>query len=665
MKKISVWISALLCAAILLCSCSVGGNTGTTAAQTIPDLFIQNGVLYNCKDQADENGVYTVPAGVTMIGERAFSDDTSIKKVVIGKDVKQIAECAFYGNETIEEIVIANGVEVIGGGAFVGCTALTNIILPSSLRELGPYAFYYCTSLKTVKLPASLTEIYEYTFSKCSSLESIEIPDGVTKVNTAAFFDCKKLASVSFPETLTVLEEAAFALCSGLTELDLSETKLEVFDESVCVSCTGLTSVSFPETLKTIGYQSFYECTALSELNIPASVEYIGGFALNATAWYASLTEDYSVVGDGILIKCNAQNPDLSGKGIKSIGSSAFWNSKNGYKYSADMTSIVIPEGVSFIGDYAFCGSALASITFPVSLTEIGNYAFESVFSEGETVIDFTALSNLTPVGEGAFSNCAAIKKIELPSSVEYVGKYAFLKTGAMDSFIESARATNASSDDFWISGDGVLLLCMVKDGQSSIKVPDGVKIIGGGAFAGWDQTVIYETNDGITDPYWYNAWNMDRVKKVTLPDTVHTICGGAFVSATYLEDVNIPEKVSAIGDSAFMYCTNLHDITIGSGVKEIGKRAFSYSGLYSIVLELSKVEKIGAEAFYGCKNLVWVTFPVGVSDMGSNLFLGCTGLRNVYISPKASAKIYDIIGSDLFSSDIRNNITFHYYVEN
>lgn len=665
MKKFTASICVLLCTAILLCSCSFGSGKTTAPPTVISDLYIQNGVLYNCKDQADENGVYTVPAEVSIIGERAFSNDTSIKKLVIGKNVKQIAECAFYGNETIEEIIIADGVETIGGGAFVGCKSLTQIILPSSVKVLGPYAFYHCEGLEKVKLSENLTEIYEYTFASCTKLESITIPDGVAKINTAAFFDCKNLKDVNFPSALTVLEEAAFALCPELEELDLSGTALEIFDESVCVSCKKLSKVTFPETLKTIGYQAFYECYALSELNIPASVSYIGGFALSQTDWYDDLLEDYAIVGDGVLVKCNVKEPDLSGKGIKAIGSSAFWNAETGYKYSEELSKLVIPEGVTTICDYAFYGSKLDGITLPVSIERIEKFAFDNVFAEGTAEIDFTKLTNLTYIGENAFANCAALKKIELPASVTDVEKYAFFKTGAMESFIKNARETKTNDDDFWISGDGILLCCMVKDKQDSIKVPNGVKIIAGGALAGWDNTIIYQTNEGITDEYWYNAWNIDKVEKVTLPETVEKICGGAFVSATSLEEVNIPEKVSSIGDGAFMYCTNLHDITITDGVKQIGKRAFSYSGLYSIILELTGVEKIGDEVFYGCKNMAWVTFPVGVSDIGSNLLLGCTALRNVYISPKASARVYDIIGNDIYSSEMRNNISLHYYVEN
>lgn len=665
MKKITASICVLLCTAILLCSCSFGGGETTASPTVMSDLYIQNGVLYNCKDQADENGSFTVPAEVSIIGERAFSADTSIKKLVIGKNVKQIAECAFYGNETIEEIIIADGVEIIGGGAFIGCTALTEIIIPASVKELGPYAFYHCTGLEKVRLPETLSEIYEYTFSKCSSLESITIPEGVKKINTAAFFDCKNLKEVNFPSTLTVLEEAAFALCSVLEKLDLSATALETFDGSVCVSCKKLKEVRFPETLKAIGYQAFYECYALSELNIPDSVSYIGGFALSQTAWYDNLLEDYAIVGDGVLVKCNVKEPDLSGKGIKAIGSSAFWNAETGYKYSEELSELEIPEGVTVICDYAFYGSKLDKITLPSSIERIEKFAFDGVLTEGTANIDFSALTNLTYIGENAFANCTALKKIELPASVTDVEKYAFFKTGAMETFLKNARETKTTDDDFWISGNGVLLHCMVTDSQESIKIPDGVKIIAGGALAGWDNTIIYQTNEGITDEYWYNAWNADKLKKITLPETVEKICGGAFVSATSLEEINIPEKVSSIGDGAFMYCTNLHDITITNGVKAIGNRAFSYSGLYSIVLELTGVEKLGHEVFYGCKNLVWVTFPVGVSDIGSNLLLGCPELRNIYISPKASAKIYDIIGNDIYSSELRNNITLHYYVEN
>ncbi len=672
MKKTTALLCAILILGTALCSCGSTAQQGSSSTTGLYLNNIQNGILYESAGQADENGVYVVPDEVTVIAEGAFSNDTTIKKIVIGKNVKQIAEGAFYGCSDIEEIIIADGVEIIGGGAFVGCSSLKKIIIPNSVKELGPYAFYYCTALEEVKLSSGISEIYEYTFAKCPALQSVNIPEGVSKIGKAAFYDCTSLASVSLPSTLESLGEAAFASCSSISNFDLSATSVKEIDDSAFVSCSELKKIILPETLKSIGYQTFYECTKLYDINIPDSVEEIGAFALNLTPWYEEIDDDYKIVGDGVLIKCGveADKIDLSGKGIKHISSAVFWNagenSENGYKYAEELSSIAIPEGVISIGDYAFRGCSLDSISLPSTLVSIGNYAFEGVFEKGDAGVDFSALTSLENIGENAFADCTAITKVNLSSSVKTVGKYAFFKTVAMESFLEKARETSDTSDDFWISGDGVLLLCMVGSEQETVTVPEGVKVIGGGAMAGWDSTSIYDSNEGITDKYWYNAWNMDKVKEVVLPDTAERICQGAFLCAGSLEKVNIPDNVNYIGSEAFKYCSSLHEIQIGNGVKAIDDGAFSYSGLYTLTLELTNVENIGSEVFLGCKELVWVTFPVGLGSdsIGSDLFLNCSKFENIYISPKASARIYDIIGNDMYSSALRNSFSLNYYNE-
>lgn len=671
MRKFTSLICAILILSISLCSCGKTGTIQTTDSGTELNLLnIKNGVLYECAGQADENGVYTVPDEVSIIGEGAFSNDTTIKKVIIGKNVKQIAEGAFYGNSNIEQIVISDGVEIIGGGAFVGCTALTEIVIPNSVTELGPYAFYYCTSLRSVKLSTELSAIYEYTFAKCSALEHVNVPEGVKEIKTAAFYECSSLSSVILPATLETLGEAAFACCYSLSSLDLSGTSVSVLDDSAFVSCTELKKIVLPATLESIGYQTFYDCTKLYDINIPQNVESIGAFALNLTPWYEEISEDYKIVGDGVLIKCSADAKmiDLSGKGIKHIGSSAFWNagenSENGYKHASALSEIVIPEGVISIGDYAFSGCSLDKVNLPATLETIGDHAFNGVLQSGDAGIDFSALTSLTSIGASAFANCSAVTKAEFAPSVRDVGIYAFFKTSAMETFLEDARATEDTSDDFWISGDGVLLLCLVNSEQESITIPNGVKVIGGGAFAGWDSATIYDTNEGITDKYWYNAWNMDKVTKIVLPDGVEKICGGAFLSASSLAEINIPNSISYIGEEAFKYCKKLYGIELGEGVKVIEDGAFAYSGLYSLILELINVEYIGDEIFYGCKNISWVTFPVELSDIGSNLFVGCSSFANIYVSSAASARLYDIIGNDFYSSTSRNGLTIHYYTK-
>ncbi|MGN1095586.1 MAG: leucine-rich repeat domain-containing protein, partial [Eubacteriales bacterium] len=334
----------------------------------------------------------------------------------------------------------------------------------------------------------------------------------------------------------------------------------------------------------------------------------------------------------------------------------------NGYKYASSLSSVVIPEGVETIGDYAFMGCSLDTVSLPSSLEKVGAYAFDGVLENGNANIDFSKLTSLKTIGKRAFAYCDAVREVNLSPSVENVGKYAFLKTGAMEKFISKSRETESTDDDFWISGDGILLLCMVKNGETEINVPDGVKIIAGGAFAGWDSGVIYNSNEGITDKYWYNAWNIDKLDKITLPDTVRTICDGAFVSASSLEEINIPDNVTSIGDEAFFYCKNLSKISLGKGVRSVGYRAFAYSGLVMFNEEESGVVYFGDEVFWGCAKLKAAIFPNKADFFGTDLFVGCNEIENICISRDFEPRIYEIVGNDLYSSSTRSAFNINYY---
>ena len=224
----------------------------------------------------------------------------------------------------------------------------------------------------------------------------------------------------------------------------------------------------------------------------------------------------------------------------------------------------------------------------------------------GAGSVDFSSLVNLKTIGLRAFSYCDSIKEVNLPDSIESVERYAFLKTGAMENFIENARKTNSADDNFWISGDGVLLYAVVDTGKT------GVKMIAGGAFAGWDNGVVYDSNDGITDKYWYNAWNIDKLEKVTLPESVDTICDGAFVCASSLKSVNIPDKVSYIGDETFLLCSKL--------------------------------------------------LPTKLVTVGNNLLVGCTAFENICIPESFSPRIFEIIGNDIYVSSSRGIFNINYY---
>ena len=123
----------------------------------------------------------------------------------------------------------------------------------------------------------------------------------------------------------------------------------------------------------------------------------------------------YSIVGyTGI--KTNVIIPsEFNGKPVTVISDEAFSGNS--------ITSITIPDSVTFIDDGAFYGcSSLKSITIPNSVTSIGDEAFYKCSS----LTSVTIGNGVTSIGYHAFEDCSSLKNITIPKSVTSIGFGAF-----------------------------------------------------------------------------------------------------------------------------------------------------------------------------------------------------------------------------------------------
>ncbi|MDR1404711.1 MAG: leucine-rich repeat domain-containing protein [Candidatus Methanoplasma sp.] len=118
------------------------------------------------------------------------------------------------------------------------------------------------------------------------------------------------------------------------------------------------------------------------------------------------------------------------------------------YSLRADIHSVIIQQGVTSVGDYAFTGcTALTSLTMPDSAVSVGTLAFAGC--TGLTSVDIP--SSVKNIGQSAFSGCTGLTSIEIPQGVESV-EY------------------------------GVFESC---ENLRSVKMPSSVKTIGANAFNG------------------------------------------------------------------------------------------------------------------------------------------------------------------------------------
>ena len=184
---------------------------------TIPNgvVLISEGAFSDCKSLIS----ITIPSSVLGIGNEAFSNCASLKKITIPDSVGSIGESMFAGCTSLASITIPANVTSVGNYAFSGCTSLKSIIIPNNITSIGNYAFSGCTSLKSADIGNGVSGIGSYAFKNCSSLKEIVLSDKVTTIQKSTFEGCKSLQSLTISYALTKIEDNAFNDCPALSKI--------------------------------------------------------------------------------------------------------------------------------------------------------------------------------------------------------------------------------------------------------------------------------------------------------------------------------------------------------------------------------------------------------------------------------------------------------------
>lgn len=305
---------------------------------------------------------------VSSIGESAFAY-TNVSQVSIPASVTELQYYAFLGCYDLKKVILPenNKLEVIDRSAF-GSTNITEINLPS-IKKVGDHAFSFCSGLESVTLGNQLTSIGKWAFSY-TGITKIDIPDSVTSIESGAFYNCDRLAEVNGGNQLAYIAEDAFANC-GLTSFTIGAQVKKIGDYAFSWN-SNLKEIDIPGSVTEIEYAAFIGCTALGNVGIPDSLEKIGGFALDNTAWYLSQADGIVYAGN-VLYGYKGEMPSGTVAEVKNgtlgIAGYAFDGDKN-------LEEIKISETVTNIGDFAFhdCVS-MDSVMIPESVTEIGEKA--------------------------------------------------------------------------------------------------------------------------------------------------------------------------------------------------------------------------------------------------------------------------------------------------
>ena len=669
-----------------------------------------------------EDGVYTVPLGVTHIDGGAFEANKNIKKVVIPNTVMSIGPKAFHycyaleevefmsddvdittlegykeGMKTATSLIVGKEITDQDKLSYSNVNAIHNCTVESGIIDTGEMtsAFMCCDSLTKINFPKRTSFVAVLTFYKCVNLKTVTFDKGCQMANMmpGLFYKCENLETVTLPDGLKNL--GVYYYKGNISEV---YTGQDVFN-----GCTSLKSITLPEGLENIGRNAFRN-SGITEIVIPSSVKAIGNNAFRDCKDLTSVT-----FAKGSQIEHLYFQEDSSKGGAK-MGSGTCDTFRN----CPSLASVTLPYGLLTIGDNTFTdctslsdvkywngngtGEAVKAVNgLPPKLKYIGAAAFsdtqlgaytQTVDGKEVRYGDITLSADLEYVGIAAFSN-TKIVNVKFAESSEGIlriipgtGENTYnddgtLKKACAGAFANCADLKTVTFNDRPIS-------------SASLTNTTPNNIFAAYTFRGCENlTTVKNLNDKIVEFGSYAFQKCYALKNVLLKgDTEHT------------EGVFIPGSVTKIGSAsfaqsgienitflandndaflyfygtgstsgAFIECKLLHNVDLSlryvksasTNNKTLSAYTFYHAGTdaETFTVKFPKdLVNIGASCFEG-SGLTSVEIPATVTTLGANIFYHNKKLSSLSFAARSDSSTLTLTGtSDKSNSGMFNGCT-------
>lgn len=264
------------------------------------------------------------------------------------------------------------------------------------------------------------------------------------------------------------------------------------------------------------------------------------------------------------------------------------------------INSVILPERITRIGEYAFRGTNIRCINIPSTVTLISQYAFYGTpiqhvtFAENpqiETIsvfafagcsslqdVNFGNNTKLTKIDNAAFYNCKALHEVEIPNTVTSMGYAVFQDCTSLKSISFSEAITFIN--DHMCSGCSSL---------ESIQLPQNLVRINYAAFNGTSSLKSITIPSTVKEIRGY-AFQNSGLESISLPVSLEYLYSCAFNSCKSLKYIEMPSYLAA-GDAG--YYTRYYWASGSSISSDYGNEGGRYYGYYRNFINCTAIEKV------------------------------------------------------------------------
>ena len=421
----------------------------------------------------------------------------------------------------IPEKIDGKTVTDISGRAILKRTEIVEVHLPDGLTEISAACFSDCINLKKIVFGKKLKDIKHYAFTGCTYLESVSLPSSVENIEIGAFANCSSLKTVEIPSVKSI-GSSAFEGCAALKEFSVkavSEIGAECF-----MDCTALESITLPKGISKIGERAFSGCAALKKVSLPEGLSELGYSAFSGCTAMEKITlpDSLTVISPGLFSGCTSLKEINIGKAVEEVDITAV----DGTAFKDDRKNYT--DGVLYLENF-IVGSDLP-LPEKVRIKDGVTYIPGGVFSNHYGTTSLILPVSVKVIVINAFSGWQGLKEVSFGKGITEIGVGAFENTRF---YSESPRE------------DGLLYVdnCLIAASEEiagDITVKEGTRVIADFVFS-----------------------NNNKIKSVTLPESLVGIGYGAFRGCKSIHSVTLPAGLKTVGAYAFSNCFYLDTVTV------------------------------------------------------------------------------------------------------